>query len=109
MRVPLLAVPLSATSPIGESSGESIRQCLPAQTGCGDRQARERRHSRSVLVDCPGKAALPAIGDSGPINGLALSTAPWLDRILTVKSLIRYGSDVSASRPARLVDDKTST
>ena len=73
MRVLLRAVLLSATSPIGESGGESIRQCLPAQTGCGDRQAGERRHSTSMLVDCPGKGALPAIGDSGPINGLALT------------------------------------
>ena len=48
MHVLLLAVLLSATSPIGESGGESIRECLPAQTGCGDRQVRERRYSTSV-------------------------------------------------------------
>ena len=61
MRVLLLAVLLSATSPIGESGGESRsgNVCL------------QRRHSTSVLVDCPGKGALPAIGDS--INGLALT------------------------------------
>ena len=73
MRVLLLAVLLSAASPIGESGGESIRYCPPAQTGCGDRQARERRHSTSVLVDCPEEGALPAIGDSGSINGRALT------------------------------------
>jgi len=31
------------------------------------------QHSTSVLVDCPGKCALPTIGDSGLINGLALT------------------------------------
>ncbi len=41
--------------------------------GTATRQARARRRSTSVLVDCPGKGALPAIGDLGPINGLALT------------------------------------
>ena len=73
MRVLLLAVLLSAASPIGESGGESNPVLSACTEGRRDRQARERRHSTSVLVDCPGKGALPAIGDSGPINGLALT------------------------------------
>jgi len=72
MRVLLLAVLLSAASPIGESGGESILNVCRHRQGAaavglvsGD--------SPSVPVDCPGKGALPAIGASGPMNGLALT------------------------------------
>jgi hypothetical protein len=76
MRVLLLAVLLSATGPIGESGGESIRCSPPAQTGCGDRQARERRHSTSLLVDCLGKGALPAIGIRGSACASSAARSP---------------------------------
>jgi len=108
MRVLLLAVLLSATGPIGESGGESIRCSLPAQTGCGGRQARERRHSISVLVDCSGKVLFPRLGIRGGKRvGADVLRRGWIG--LTMKPLIGYGSDVSASGPARLVGDKTCT
>ena len=70
--------------------------------------ARERRHSTSVLVDCPGKGALPAIGIRVDKRaGADALRRGWIG--LTMKPLIGYGSDVSASRLARLVGDKTST
>jgi hypothetical protein len=37
MRVLLLAVLLSAASPIGQSGGQLMWYCPPAQTGYGDR------------------------------------------------------------------------
>ena len=58
------------------------------RSGYGGRAARRAAIGRGrcacsarVLGDCPGKGALPAIRNSRPINGVALSIAPWLDRI----------------------------
>ena len=62
----LLAVLLKCN----ESNRRIRRRVDPVMSARTDRV---RRHSTSVLVDCPGKGALPAIGDSGPINELALT------------------------------------
>jgi hypothetical protein len=51
-------------------------------------------------------SATSPIGVSGGAGADALRRG-WIG--LTMKPLIGYGSDVSASRPARLVGDKTST
>jgi hypothetical protein len=47
-----------------QAESRSGNVCLRRQ-GMATRLTRDWRHSTSVPVDCPGKGALPAIGDSG--------------------------------------------